>query len=107
MCVRSGPSKTLRPQMEEPRFSREHQDRTTGLILYQTSFPQIVIERGGKVDSRVKKSPSRTWFAIYNMPNSDASDLMFDSCMPFFFFSLGLLSLRKPFLVIGVLNGNN
>ena len=100
------PSKTLRPQMEESRFSREHRARTTGLILYQTSFPQSVIERAGNVGSRVTNSPSLTGFAIYNMPNSDASDLMFDS-VPFFFFSLGLLSLGKPFLVIGGLNGNN
>ena len=48
--------KALCSEMAEPRFGRELQDTTAGPTLYQTSFPQIVIERARKVGSRVQNT---------------------------------------------------
>ena len=108
VCVRTGRSKTL-ISVQKWRILGLVGNSTTNLTLYQTSFPQIVIEMAGKVCYRVPKkntegSPSRTWFAMYNLPNSDASDLMFNRCLPFFFSSMDLLSVGKPFVVIWVLS---
>jgi len=107
--TRTGPLKTVCSQMAEPRLGQVHQDTTTDPTMHPASFPQTVINRAGKVGSRVQNTQRSHHHglglqcAIYTTVIRRTWCLTAACC--WFCSSFSLLSIGKPFLFIVMRNG--
>jgi len=95
--------------MAEPRLGQVHQDTTTDPTMHPASFPQTVINRAGKVGSRVQNTQRSHHHGLGLQCAIYTTVIRRTWCLTaacfWFCSSFSLLSMGKPFLFIVMRNG--